>query len=115
MYPVLNLLLERKGSVAKRNSLERPCWVFVSVGDDPTFGNLIVWAKSKLEVMEKFQNNVMVVKVTPLSWRGLKELTGCSIPVGEEVDDYARGEIMLRLNHRTVSILPDLSMDVVGV
>jgi len=101
--------------MAKRNSLVKPCWFFVSVGDDSHFGNLIVWAESKLVVFEKFQNNVKVVKVTALSWRGLKELTGCSIPYGEEPDDFARGEIMLRIDHRMVSILPNLSVDVIGV
>ena len=66
--------------MGKRNPLERPCWFFVSVGDDPRFGNLVVWADSKLELYRKFQNNIKVVKIAPLSWRGLKELTGCSIP-----------------------------------
>ena len=101
--------------MTKRNILEKPCWFFVSVGEDRSFGNLIVWADTKLQVFEKFQNNVKVVKVVPLSWRGLKELTGCSIPIGEEPDDYARGEIMIRINHRTVSILPSLQMEVIGV
>jgi len=99
----------------KRNTLERPCWFFVAIGKDRKFGNLIVWANSKLEVFEKFQNNVKTVVVTPLSWRGLKELTGCSIPIGEEVDDFARGEIMVNFNDRAISILPCLSMDVIGV
>lgn len=99
----------------RRNLLEKPCWYFVSIGNDSTFGNLIVWAETKLAVYEKFQNSVKVVKVAPLSWRGLKELTGCSIPIGEEPDDYARGEIMLRINHRVVSILPSLSVEVTGV
>ncbi|KKN26677.1 hypothetical protein LCGC14_0872440 [marine sediment metagenome] len=101
--------------MGERDPLERPCWFFVSIGDDLTFGNLIVWAGSRLEVYEKFQNPVKVVKVTPLSWRGLKELTGCSIPINEEPDDYARGEIMFQYNSRAISILPNVSMDVIGV
>lgn len=96
--------------MTKRNTLDRPCWFFVSIDEDRTFGNLVVWARTKLELMERFQNNVKVVKVVPLSWRGLKELTGCSIPYGEEPDDFARREIMMKVNHRMISILPSIDV-----
>lgn len=87
-------------------SNNKPCWWWVIPCKDTRLNGTLVFTDSRQNAIGKVCQDGRYAVATPLSWRGLRVLTGCVIPGGYEPSALAEGCIMLVHNGRMVKVQP---------
>lgn len=67
---------------------------------DPLANYNLFYAESSLEAARRFGVQEQDVQITLLTWRGLRELTGCTVPTYSPDTVLAKGGIMFHKDGR---------------